>query len=130
MDEAHKREHKREEIIRIDVRGYERMVEEIKARLGADENPEILEEVAGYGAEAGWTGFAYTADCVEFYDAHKEAIWQSLEEDADFLGYDGPIDLVRSLNRSDMADTDSGFKNLLVLYTLEEVCRELAERGE
>jgi hypothetical protein len=105
---------------------YDRMVEDIKQRTGADEEPSILEEIANHGADAGWSGFTYTNDCVEFYEAHKEIIWQMLREDANSMGYNNVIAMVATFSRSDMLDDEDSFKNLLAWYALEEVAGRYA----
>lgn len=109
---------------------YERMVEDIKERIGADEEPGYIKEVAEHGADAGWGGFTYTSECVEFYQKHKDVIWEMLRDDADSMGYSNPMEMVASFNRSDMAQSEDGLKNLLAWYALEMVCRRLADQIE
>jgi hypothetical protein len=107
---------------------YERMVEDVMARLGVDDDPGYypLGDVARYGADTGWPGFTYTAECVGFFDAHEGAIMDALREDADAFGYATVAEFVASFHRADMADTMEGYKNLLTWYVLERVCLELA----
>ena len=45
----------------------------------------VVEDVACYGADAGFGGFVDTRECVEFHDAHKDVIWQPLEVEAPCL---------------------------------------------
>ncbi len=80
----------------------------ILERLGASECPGVVEEVAAHGADAGWPGFVYTPECVEFYQANKEAIWELLEEQANALGYANSIAMIADFERSDMLDTEGG----------------------
>lgn len=107
--------------------GYEEMVEDIKERIGADEYPEVTQEVADHGAATGWPGFTYTSDCIDFYNHHKDSIWEMLRETTEDFGYSNPMELVATFNRSDMLDDEDGLKNLLAWYALEEVCRNLSE---
>lgn len=104
---------------------YERMVEDIKERLGVEDDPEYnpLEDVASHGADTGWGGFTYTQECVEFFDKHENAIMEMAQEDADSFGYSNVAELVATFGRADMADTMDGYKNLMAWYALEEVAR-------
>ncbi len=86
-------------------------------------------DIAGHGADCGWPYITYTSDCVKLYDQHKEEIWEMLNEDAD-LEQRTPMELVAMFNRADMADNDSGFKNLLVWYACERIAREVESEEE
>ncbi len=112
------------------TQAYDRMVDEIKENIGAEEEPGIIEDVANHGADAGFGGFTYTRECVEFYECHSEVIWEMLRSDADDLGYSNAMELVVTFARSDMADDEDGLKNLLAWYALEKVCRRLVDEGE
>ncbi len=109
---------------------YEAMVKDIKERLGADEEPSVIEDVANHGADAGFGGFTYTADCVEFYDTHERVIMEMVADEAEDFGYPNVPAFVASFARADMADSLDGYKNLLAWYALEKVCRRLADEGE
>lgn len=106
---------------------YEQMVNEIKDELGAEEDPSVIEDVANYGADAGFGGFTYMSDCIEFYDRHKDAIWEMLREVSEEFGYSNPMEFVATFNRSDMLDDEDGLKNLLAWYALETVCQRLVD---
>ncbi len=112
------------------TKAYEAMVQEVKERIGADEEPGVIEEVANHGADAGWGGFTYTTDCVEFFDAHEEIIMEMVSDAAEDFGSPNVLSFVASFNRADMADSIDGYKNLLAWYALEEVCRQLVDDGE
>ncbi len=114
----------------MNTQAQARMILDIMLRLGADEDPTVLEDVAVYGADSGFGGFTYTAECVEFYDAHSSAIWEMLIEDAEDFGYPNPIAFVASFNRDDMLADEDSFKNLLAWYALEQVARDLVDEGE
>ena len=104
-----------------------KLVEAVRAHGGL-ENAEII-DAGNHGADAGWGGFTYTSDCVEFYAANEEAIWELLRESADDMGVK-PLELVASFRRADMADDPSGFKNLLAWFALEEAGRWLESQAE
>ena len=104
-----------------------KLVDAIKAHGGL-EDAEII-DAGNHGADAGWGGFTYTTDCVDFYDANEEAIWELLRESADDMGVK-PLELVASFGRADMAEDASGFKNLLAWFALEEAGRWLESQAE
>jgi hypothetical protein len=110
---------------------YEAMVQEVKERIGANEEgyASIIEDVANHGADTGFSGFTYTADCVEFFDAHEEVIMNMLSDAAEEFGYKSVPAFVASFGRADMAESIDGYKNLLAWYALEEVCRQLVDEG-
>lgn len=80
------------------------------------------EDVANHGADAGWSGFTYTRDCVKWYNRHEEAIWELLHNTAEDMGENVP-QLIAGFGRIDMADSPWGFKNLLAWFALEAICR-------
>jgi hypothetical protein len=89
-----------------------------------------IRDAGQHGADAGWGGFTYTTDCVEFYDANEDAIYDLLREDADSMGYPNVDAMVATFNRSDMLDDPDGRKTLLAWYALEEVGRWLQDRRD
>ncbi len=105
---------------------YERMVADIKERVGYEEYPPVMEEITEYGADQGWGGFTYTTECAEFYQEHKDVIWDLLYDGAESFGYTDPLKFIATFNRADMAATREGFETLLAWYALERVARSLA----
>jgi hypothetical protein len=101
------------------------VVEAIKEHSGMDEAE--IEQAGEQGADAGWSGFTYTKDTIEFYDKYEEMIWELLEETSADMGMK-PLELVASF-RTEVVDVDS-FKNLLSWFALEEAGRYLADRVE
>lgn len=89
--------------------------------------PDQLHELATHGADTGWPGLTYTADCVELYDRYRDDIRAALEEDAEALGYDCPDAFVASFGRSDLLWTEDGRRTLLVWYLAERIAREVTE---
>lgn len=88
-----------------------------------------IRDAGSYGADAGWSGFSYTSDCVEFFEANAEAIWDMLAEDAEGFGYN-VAGFVAGFQRADMLDSYDGFRNLLAWYALEKVGQWLNDRRE
>lgn len=88
---------------------------------------EAMEDIARHGADAGWGGFCYTADCVEFYEANEADIWEMAREQADEMGHANTAEMFATFGRSDMLDDPDSFKNLLAWYALEEVARRVAD---
>jgi hypothetical protein len=109
--------------------GYEMMVGDIKERLGVEDDPDYnpLEDVTNHGADAGFSGFIYTTETVEFYDKHEQAIYDLLNEESEDMGYSNPEEMVSQFARSDMLDSPDGRKNLLAWFALETVARREVE---
>ena len=110
----------------------ETLVEAVREQMGTeddyDEFRDTMSDVAQGGAEAGFGGFTYTNDCVDFYEANKDAIWELLREDACQMGYDNATALIGSFNRADMAEDPDGLANLLAWYALEFVARHVSDQ--
>lgn len=116
----------------METSGYTAMVEDMRERLGVDDDPDYpardtFEDIANHGADTGWSGFTYTSECVEFFDAHEEAIMDLAREEAEAFDYSNVAEFVASFNRSDMADTMDGYKNLMAWYALETVARRIVD---
>lgn len=95
----------------------------LRANLDADQ----FQDLARYGADAGFPGLIHTGDCVELYDRYEDDIRAALEEDAEAHGYDSPEAFVATFNRSDLLWSEDGRKTLLVWYLAERVAREVVE---
>ena len=78
-------------------------------------------EASEHGADAGWAGFTYTRDCVDFYEANEADIWALANEQAEAGGYDNPAAMFATFGRKDMLSDPDTFKNLLAWFALEEV---------
>ncbi|MEQ9300439.1 MAG: hypothetical protein RIF33_17835 [Cyclobacteriaceae bacterium] len=79
------------------------------------------QSIAQYGADQGYAGITYTADCVRLYEHYEEDIFSMLRTDAEEMGYSNIFELMGSFNRSGDSDTPSSFKNLLVWYAVERM---------
>lgn len=82
-------------------------------------------DAGNYGADTGWPGFTYTSDCVDFYQANEDDIYELLNETTESMGLNNIEQLVASFTRSDMLSWPDGRKNLLAWFALEEVGRWL-----
>lgn len=121
---------------RGDMLAIERMAREAITNA---EGLERLEDIARNSADAGWTGFTYTADTVAFFKRNKSEIMaRAVADSGDFgtdtlemiagfqclksLGLEGWA-VSEALNgRGDDADT---VRNAMAWYALEEIAREL-----
>jgi len=107
---------------------YEKLYQAIKKHSGMDDAQIV--EAGEHSADTGWPGFAYTNDCVEFYEANKADIWKLASEAADDRGMKSVPELVTTFGRADMAITADGFKTLMAWFALEEVGRWLANNPQ
>ena len=103
------------------------LVAAIRDHSGLD-NDEIR-SAGEHGADAGWSGFTYTADGAEFTRANSDLIYRLLQESADDCGYPSVAAMVASFVRADMADTADGHDCLLAWWALETAGRYLSDCG-
>lgn len=79
----------------------EKLIEAIIEQLGHssldDEAKETLKDVTRGGANAGFAGFTYSADCLEFYKKNKSRIIAHLENEAKDLGQE-LFEMIRGFN--------------------------------
>ena len=83
-----------------------------------------------HGADAGWAGFTYTDDAVEFFDRHAPEIWALATEEAESMGQKNACEMIAGFGRADMVEDWDTFRNLLAWYVLEHVGRELESDAE
>lgn len=91
---------------------------------------EQIEDLAEYGADAGWPGLTYYSETGALYEAREPEIWDALSEDAADFGHASPLELVATFNGAKAVETDSQFRNLLVWYMAERTAREIADAGQ
>jgi hypothetical protein len=84
-------------------------------------------EAGQHGADAGWNGFIYTKECIEFYEQNESDIWELLREESESMGYKNPQEMISGFRRQDMLDDPDQFKNLLAWFALEEIGRWLED---
>ena len=107
---------------------YKKLYEAVKAHSELDDDQ--LREIAEHGADAGWSGFTYTGDCVDFYEANEAEIYELLNEQAESMGYDSPEAMIATFNRKDMLQDPDQRKNLLAWFALEEVAHWVESGGQ
>lgn len=103
---------------------YKKLVKVIKKHSGLDDRE--IKDAGEHGADAGWGGFTYTKDTVEFYDKNEELIWDLLEEQSDSMGADNIVAFIGQFRRAAHITDLSSFKNLISWFALEEAGRWLA----
>lgn len=86
-----------------------------------------VRELALHGADAGFPGLTYTADCVELFERYQDDIRAALEADAEAFGADSPEAFVADFERSELLWSEDGRRTLLVWYLAERVAREVCE---
>lgn len=106
---------------------YARLAMAIRKHSGLEDAE--IKEAAQHGADTGWAGFTYTADCVDFYNANHDDIWELLNDQASSMG-EHPMSMVASFGRKEMATSHDGFCNLLAWFALEEIGRHLTDEAE
>ena len=106
---------------------------------------ESLPDVMTHGANTGWPGFTYTADCAAFFNRHKVAILRMVNDIASDLG-EAPAPMVAGFNYLKIkADDSEGMRavyraldgrvqgdetqvaNALAWFALEEVARAMCD---
>lgn len=100
-----------------------------RAWLTENLDAQQIEELAQYGADAGWPGLSYTSDCVALFDLHADEIREALNEDTEEFGYDSPEAFVATFARADMLWSEDGRKNLLVWYMAERVAHAITQEA-
>jgi len=84
---------------------------------------DCAEDIANYGADAGYPYITYTNECVELYNQFEDEIWDMLYEDVQNFGYKNIPEFIATFRRQDMTHTSDQFKNLLVWYACERIAR-------
>lgn len=102
-----------------DVR--DRLLKAVRKHSGMEDD--TLLSVASHSADAGWPGFTYYKDTVEFYDKHEEDIWELLTQTAEEMGNENPLELIASFGGAKQVSDLDTFKNLLSWFALEESSR-------
>jgi len=82
-----------------------------------------MHDVANNGADGGTHGFTYYTETTAFYDAHENAIWDALYNDAANLGQT-PMQMIASFATADQITDALTFKNALAWYALERAAIE------
>lgn len=105
------------------------LVQAVREQIGAEDESEFratMRDVANHGADGGFPGFTYYADTCEFYDNNKRAIWDLASEMAEEFGHKSVPEFVATFNCAPSMGDETGFKNALAWFALEEVARSIA----
>lgn len=119
-----------------------KLVRAVVSQIGGwSEFKELAQDVYNSGANAGWVGFTYYTDTVDFYKRNKKAILTLAASNAEDYGYDSTLDLVasfgclRGTTKREIMEFFTGLsdeceveiKNALAWFALEEVCRSYCD---
>jgi hypothetical protein len=91
---------------------------------------EYAGDIANHGADAGYPHITYTSDTVKIFDQYGDEIWEMAVQMADDMGNKNVCEMIAGFNRSDMADSLNGFKNLMVWFACEELARAYNDKYE
>ena len=91
---------------------------------------ETIIEAGNHGADCGFSGFIYNADCIEFWDDNNTLLQEWAQEQAEEFGHNNWLEMFSTFGRSDMLEIKDGFKVLGAWFALEEVGRWLENGGE
>ncbi|MCB0032664.1 MAG: hypothetical protein KDE51_01480 [Anaerolineales bacterium] len=91
---------------------------------------DYLEDIANYGASAGFPYITYYRDTSEIYETFSTEIWEQLDQDVEELGYKNVFDMMQHWGSANSCHSDASFKCLLVWYMAERVAYELVENEE
>jgi hypothetical protein len=119
------------------------LTESVLSQLGIAFNGEgisTLEDIARNSADAGWSGFTYYTDTLEFYANNRDSILKLAEELAADLGEDmlgmianfgclksdklSPTTIAAALYEGKGEDA-TNVRNAMAWFALEEIAREL-----
>lgn len=79
------------------------------------------QELAQYGADAGWPGLTYTRDTVRLFDRFAEEIWAIVVEGAESNGTS--VGAYLGTFRGDLTNWDT-FRTIMVWHAAESICME------
>ena len=88
---------------------------------------EQLEDLARYGAAAGWPGLTYYTETGRLYDRHHEEVWDALAEDADDFGYPSIPAYLATFSTARQVTDDATTRNALVWYLAERTAQRLTD---
>lgn len=106
---------------------HEELLEAIKEHSTLDDM--TIKHAAEHGAHAGFSGFTYYEDTIEFYDKNENLIWELLEDQATQFGQNIP-EFIGNFSSADNVVDQTTFKNLLTWFALEEAGHYLIRQEE
>ena len=117
-----------------------KLVNAVKKQLGENWKEDLQNVLrCSSGAAGGFSGFIYYSETTQFAKKYRKQIVELLEEQAEYFGYSGPVEMVKKFNclkgfdatEKEVArslygrptDDDTQILNALAWYALEEVAR-------
>lgn len=85
---------------------------------------EEMNDISSHGADGGFSGITYTAECVFLHDKYESELWEMLYDDAKEFGYDNIPAFMATWVRKDMLNDLDQMKNLIVWYAVEKLSNE------
>jgi hypothetical protein len=124
-----------------------RLILHVEKQIAADNRGEleqIFTDVCNYGADAGFNGFIYYSETIDFFNENKTLIMKEVKEMAESLDED-PLQMIANFNcLKDMklstmeiaeaiydnptSESAGIVKNALAWFALEEVARFVCEK--
>jgi hypothetical protein len=87
----------------------------------------MLEDLLQYGCQSGMvSGLIYYSDTVDFYNEHKEDIFDIAIEDYDNMGYKNIFELFANLNGANDIGCIDQMENLLAWYGFEQAAYRIS----
>ena len=86
-----------------------------------------MKDIATYGVNAGFHHLTYYKDTTALYQKYHDDIWEMLNDDADSMGHQHPLEMIAIFGGARNVSNRITFENLLVWYAAEKVARELTE---
>lgn len=87
-----------------------------------------LVQAAEHGSDAG-IGLVYYSETSEFYEANEENLWELLAQEAEEMGYKGPLEFMSNWKGAEDIATDSQFRNAVVWFAQEAVGDYIQQYG-
>lgn len=97
----------------------ERMFKEIASRVGADENPEVWQEILERGAESGFPGFTDRLECVRFFDRYELVILDLAVILSERAGYRSIAALIADNGCASLLEVPGGYQKWMAWFALE-----------
>jgi len=98
-----------------------------------DENDDeacYLEDLASYGASAGFPGLTYYDDTCALYNEYTEEMWDVLRSTAEDWDTENVLKVLATCTGAKDVDTDTTFKNFVVWLVAEHYAAEWLNNRE
>lgn len=86
-----------------------------------------MKEMVTYGVNNGFPYLTYYNDTTALYKKYHQDIWEMLNDDAESMGHQHPLEMMATFGGAANAVNRHTFENLMVWYAAEKVARELTE---